>query len=584
MDWVQKRRAQKTVLLPLIVTIVAFGGVSASFAQASKPVSISLSVCDMELPKVVQLLMRESSQNIVIRDQDELRNKKITATLNLPLDQVLKNVVESAGATLERNADGVYVISAKSAAQLAAAAEPVGDKTVVDVPAARRDMVTVTIKLYNLRPDDVMSILRDNADPRVLQDLSGYKGGNSGFKSDNPIRFNQDRTIINPAANHGYATPPTQDPLASDAFSSGRTSNVNDESLQFGGGGMGGSSGGFGGSSGGFGGSSGGRGGSSGGFGGSSGGFGGSSGGFGGSSGSRGGMTGGQTGGRLVPEGIQMMVPFSVDNSLIVKGTEEAISELKDLIKKIDIAPKQIMIKAEFISISTDDVQRLGIDWSLQRLNQSLSTSFAPTGNVSMALANGNVIANLKAQLSTSRAKLINAPMISTMNNIVGTIEVGQTIPYWEPQTTVSNGVLVTQYTIQSNSVSSSLSVLPTVNTADNSITMQIAPQIQDVGDSVTGPDGSESFITTNQSLNGICRVQNGETFVIGGIIRKSDSVSSTGIPFLQDLPIIGSIFKNQSKLNNDSELLIFITPTIRPEKPVAGSGIGIGVGVGVTP
>jgi hypothetical protein len=91
-----------------------------------------------------------------------------------------------------------------------------------------------------------------------------------------------------------------------------------------------------------------------GGFGGGSNFGGGSGGGFGGNSGS-GGSTGGRASRGMLPETIDWVIPYPTDNSLIVRGDEEGIAELKELIRKIDIVPKQIMIKAEFVSISTDE-------------------------------------------------------------------------------------------------------------------------------------------------------------------------------------------------------------------------------------
>jgi general secretion pathway protein D len=537
----------------------------------------------MDLPKVVQLLMRESNQNIVIRDQEELRNRKITATLSLPLDQVLKNVVESAGAFLEQNSDGVYVISAHSSAPaIAPESNSAGTNDVSDQSAvARKNLEIATIKIYNMRPQDIMSLL-GVAEPDITTSTLRAMQRQPYQRQSNPLIIpDRDNIIVNPPASNGTMTPPMEDPLRMDSFSAGRFENLQDQQLQFGGGSSFGGGGRSGGSS--FGGGSS-RGGGGGGYGGGGSSFGGGGGGLGGGS-SRGGQGGGQGGyggGRgLVPDGIEMMLPFPTDNSLIVQGTEEAISELRDIIKKIDIAPKQILIKAEFISITTTEAERLGIDWSLQRLNSSFSTAFNPSGNISLALANGNVLANLKAELSTTKAKLINAPMVTTMNNVMGQISVSSEIPYWQPQTTVSNGVLVTQYSATSLTIESALQVLPWINSADNSITMICVPTIQDQGQTLTGPDGSEAPIVNSQSVTAYCRVQNGETFVIGGLIRKADNFGTTGIPFLQDLPIVGSLFRNDAKTTNDNELLIFVTPTIRPERSAAGSGIGIGMGGG---
>ena len=103
-------------------------------------------------------------------------------------------------------------------------------------------------------------------------------------------------------------------------------------------------------------------------------------------------------------------------------------------------------------------------------------------------------------------------------------------------------------------------------------------PQVADVGQNVTGPDGESIPEQDQQTLMTTRRVANGETIVVGGFIHKDDSSNVQKIPILADLPIIGSLFKATSKNINDSELLIFVTPTIIPDHG------GATVGIGVTP
>jgi len=252
---------------------------------------------------------------------------------------------------------------------------------------------------------------------------------------------------------------------------------------------------------------------------------------------------------------------------------------MKNLVRQLDVAPKQIMIKAEFVEISTDDASTLGIDWRLERLGTTFSNTFNTVGNVMVGYANGNVIANLKASLANSKGKLVNGPLISTMNNVPATIQIGKSYPYWTSTTTYdSRGNPITNYTVQFLDVATELLVLPRVNNSDNSITCTIQPTISDSPGTQKGPDGTEVPIVTEQTLQTTRRVANGETIVLGGIIRKEESSSVSKIPLLGNLPIIGPLFSSTSKSSKNTELLIFLTPTIVPDKPMAGSGVGIGV------
>ena len=81
-----------------------------------------------------------------------------------------------------------------------------------------------------------------------------------------------------------------------------------------------------------------------------------------------------------------MAVPFDIDNSILVKGDEDGIEKFKKIVRMLDVPPKQVQIKAEFVEVTTNDVKNFGIDWSLQRLNESFNTAFGPAGNVIVGL------------------------------------------------------------------------------------------------------------------------------------------------------------------------------------------------------
>jgi type IV pilus assembly protein PilQ len=93
---------------------------------------------------------------------------------------------------------------------------------------------------------------------------------------------------------------------------------------------------------------------------------------------------------------------------------------------------------------------------------------------------------------------------------------------------------------------------------------MIIDANISDIVDMVYSPDGkSASPATTDQEINTIRRVYDGETVVIGGLIRQNQDHDVTKIPLLGDLPLIGPLFQSTSITADDTELLIFITPRI---------------------
>lgn len=287
----------------------------------------------------------------------------------------------------------------------------------------------------------------------------------------------------------------------------------------------------------------------------------------------------GNTTGGLLPDGIDSgsIKAIDVDNSIIVRGTDDAIAELKNLIHMLDVPPKQVSIKAEFISINTTLVNTFGIDWNLDSLNHPFNTAFSPGGNITLGIATGNLTATLRAELNSGHAKVVNAPIVSTINNMKATIGIGQEIPIFLSNI-VSNGNsgVVQGTSVSQRDITTGLTVMPRIN-GDDSITMYFAPQVMDAGKVYTGPDGQQVPGTNTQFIETNRRVMNGETIVVGGFISRSDSDSSNQIPLLSRLPLIGGLFKTKNVNQDDTELLIFLTPTIIKES--GGASVGVSTG-----
>ena len=539
---------EKAIILSVlaILAVVATGVMAQSqAAPQGSPGLISLDVIDADLSQVVRTLVADSKQSIVIGDQD-IKQKKVTALLNgVPLETALKYVVESVGCSWRREADGVYIISkfqpqtqptnyAPSVPLTQAVSGVQGRNSNSDVYVARRETKVETIKLYNAGPVEMMWVLGlytvDQA-PKIEQ--TGVKPG---------VYIQNPNGGVDPLVVPG-TSPPLTESIRTYPGMAYRAAGVTLDAAQFqtqptqrpgqyqrpgqpAQPGMPGQPG------------------------------------------------GGQTTG-LLPEGVEVW-PYELDNSLIVRGDEEGIEELKTIISKLDIAPRQIMVEARFVSIATSELESLGINWSLERMSTTFSTQFSPAGNILIGYANGNLMANLRANMGTTHGRLINAPIVSTMNNVPATIMFQTTVPYLS-----STSVYNTSGTPTSTSatyflpITSQLWVLPRINNADDSITVTIMPQISDIEKFVSTANGDVPIVN-QQIITTTRRVANGETIVLGGLIRKDDTTSTEKIPLLGDLPLIGPLFRSTKKTVDDKELLIFLTPTIVTEKSVAGSGIGV--------
>lgn len=546
-----------------LVTALSMGWSLALFsACAFGAGGVVLQIKDAPLREVVMLLTQQSGTNIVLADESRL-DKKITASLNdVPLEKALDYIVKSAGVSYRKMEDGTYIISSS-----------LGDDTVVpakdiipNLPAIEpqpvfkpRESKIEVVKLIHSKPSELLRLIGwEGANPMPNTDVQYPDRTGAGKpKTTNPgggvyLNNNNEKTVYDIGKpirmENGTPTIPTIDPASLNPSGAGRTADVSSGAAQY---------------------------------------HVAAPPGYSpanvqrpstttGTSQSASSSPSGGSGNFLWPEGVDDARPFDLDNSIIVKGDVDGIEKFKKIVRMLDVPPKQVQIEAKFVEVKTTDIKNFGIDWSLERLNESFNTAFGPAGNVVVGFATGNLTAQLKTQLSTDIGRVINAPIISTINNQNAYISINTVIPYWVTiATVVGDNNVINNSTPQFITIDTHLDVLPRVN-GDGTITMILRPGVADTGNVITGPDGSQIPEQRNQELFTQRRVANGETIVVGGFIRKNESNSIQKIPILADLPIVGSLFRTTAKTSEDRELLIFVTPRIIPQ--TGGGSVGEGL------
>jgi len=546
--WKKESTALYVSVTGLVAALLAVTVACGAFAANG----IMLQIKDAPLKDVVMMLTQQSGTNIVISDESGLLDgKKVTASLSdVPLEKALDYIVKSAGVSYKKMEDGTYIIGGSTADDVAIVPPPITLPPVETVSAPEPPKTRVeTIKLMHSRPSELLALIgysgknpMPNCEPVYPDRTSVGTPKNTVTTGGTQILDSQTGEVTRVGGNgtlpNNQPVAPTIDPRATNS-GAGRAAEPNFGAAQVPG-----------------------------------------------PPGqptrpttpnqpsTRPGTTQGQN--FLWPEGVQNAVPFDLDNSIIVMGDEQGIQDFKNIVRMLDVPPKQVQVKAEFVEVKTDDVKSFGIDWSLDRLNQSFSAALSGgTGNVVVGFATGNLTATLRAQLTRDVGRIINSPIISTINNQNAYISINNQIPYWTTYNTVTGtGQIIEQANVNFITIDTHLDVLPRVN-GDGTITMILRPGVADTGNVITGPDGTQIPEQRTQELFTQRRVANGETIVVGGFIRKNDSTSVTKVPVLGDLPIVGSLFRGTAKTTEDRELLIFVTPTIIPDPTGATVGVG---------
>jgi type IV pilus assembly protein PilQ len=259
------------------------------------------------------------------------------------------------------------------------------------------------------------------------------------------------------------------------------------------------------------------------------------------------------------------------NNQLIVTDLPEKIRQAKQIVQRIDKVTPQVIIEARVVEVNSDFTRELGIDWTAGSNNAGIpSESLGGTYNYDVAMnypATGatssvgfnfsRVIgtpfvlnARLNAIETTGEGKIISSPKIVTLDNKKARIKQGLEYPYLERDDAGGSSV-------KFKNIDLLLEVTPHV-TPDNRISMNILITKNDVDALVAGVPS----LSTNEAETELL-VNDGDTIVIGGIIKSSKQVGDSGFPGLSRIPVLGWLFKTEKTGKESNELLIFITPRI---------------------
>lgn len=293
-------------------------------------------------------------------------------------------------------------------------------------------------------------------------------------------------------------------------------------------------------------------------------------------------------------------------NTLIVLDTPKRIEEIRDVVTRLDVPIKQVMIEARIVLATTDFAKELGVKWGVLRDNETskrrvvtggthqtlLDTQFSRefeqvtvngqeftvakyevetptdlvvdmgvTGAGATSFAVGLIDFNnlmldleLSALQSDGNGEIVATPKVLTADKQKARIAAGTQIPYSEA---TSSGATSTRFI----NAELSLEVTPSI-TPDGRINMELLVNNDSIGEIL--PNGAVTIDTNRVATNVL--VDDGQTVVLGGIFKTETAKGVTKVPFLGDIPYLGKLFRKDVSRNNKQELLIFVTPRLASE------------------
>ena len=249
-------------------------------------------------------------------------------------------------------------------------------------------------------------------------------------------------------------------------------------------------------------------------------------------------------------------------NSVIVNEVPTRIDAVVALIVSMDKRLRQVEIVAKMVDVDATVTRDLGVQWQALNLQGANLAGDVVSGKnildpfsqvrVGTVQSWGDLNLIIQALERDNKANIISNPRITTADNQEARIMVGKEIPL-----IVSDeaGNPITEL----KKIGVILQVTPHVN-ADGTITMDLHPELSDLASQATVQGG---VIITLQEADTRVVVRDGETAVIGGLISDTETTFRDGVPILKDMPLIGPLFRHESKSKGKRELIIFVTPKV---------------------
>ncbi|HEY5233966.1 MAG TPA: secretin N-terminal domain-containing protein [Verrucomicrobiae bacterium] len=281
-------------------------------------------------------------------------------------------------------------------------------------------------------------------------------------------------------------------------------------------------------------------------------------------------------------------------NSLLIFATRQDMDTITNVIAKLDVLLSQVLIESAIIDVDLNKAMNMGVSAAqnpktfssslggiaggggfnngptfLNFLGGNAPTFFSTgTGtNAVAALSSGlSYFGNigptwdvaLQAAASDSSATVIQRPRIQTSQAKAASFFVGQTVPYITGNYASYNGVAENSYS--QLSVGVELDVTPFIN-PDGLVVMDINQEIDDIEDQSYNGTGQPS--TSKRTLQSEIAVKDKDTIMLGGFIRSAKNNSKSGIPYLQDIPLIGHLFSQHTDSKDRQETIVLIRPTV---------------------
>jgi general secretion pathway protein D len=275
-------------------------------------------------------------------------------------------------------------------------------------------------------------------------------------------------------------------------------------------------------------------------------------------------------------------------NSLILTAAPDVMRDLEKVIAQLDIRRAQVLVEAIIAEVQDADGLNLGIQWANKNagvtqftntglpittaiaganqynqdgtVNSTLASALSSFNGIAAGFYQGNWAMLLTALSSSSKNDILATPSIVTLDNMEATFNVGQEVPVLSGSQTTSGDNIFN--TVERKTVGIKLKVKPQINEGD-SVLLEIEQEVSSVADAASSSSANLGATFNTRTVNNAVLVGSGETVVVGGLLDKTVRDSTDKVPVLGDIPVLGYLFRSNSKQVSKRNLMLFIRPSI---------------------
>jgi general secretion pathway protein D len=273
------------------------------------------------------------------------------------------------------------------------------------------------------------------------------------------------------------------------------------------------------------------------------------------------------------------------NNALVILASPADYEKIESAIKKLDVVPRQVLIEVLIAEVTLTNDLKYGIDWFLNARSGTSSGSTGLQPNITTGTLNlgglpptptgvipafrglqlinslgGDVRAVLNALGGDSRLKVVSSPSLMVIDNQKAQIQVGSKIP---TLSSTQTGVATTTGVISNVNYLDTgilLTVTPRVNSGGR-ITLEVSQEVSEAA--ATSTSTIDSPTITRRTAQSVLTTQSGETLVFAGLIQNKRTFATSGVPLLSKIPVIGGAFGSQTYHDEQTELVLLITPRL---------------------